>query len=392
MREVVVVGYARTPFGSFRGSVSSIPAPKLGAIAIEGALKKAKVSPEHVSEVIMGSVLLAGQGQAPARQAAIYADIPKSVPCLTINKVCGSGMKSVMLGMQSILLGDSEVVVAGGMENMSLAPFLLAGARKGFQLGNQKVLDSMLEDGLWDPYHDQHMGNCGELCAKDLKISRQEQDQYAIESYQRAQSAWEQGKFNEEVVPAKIFGKRGKVTTVEKDEEPFKADLEKLKGLRAVFEKDGTITAANASSINDGACAMVLTSVEKAKELGLTPLAKIVSYANFAQEPQWFTTAPATAMKMAMEKANWSQGEVDLFEVNEAFSVVALAAQKELNIDREKLNIWGGAVAIGHPIGASGNRITMTLISALKDQGKKKGVAGICLGGGEATALCVEIL
>lgn len=390
MENVVIVGFARTPFGSFQGALSSVPAPQLGATAIQGALKNAGVEPQQVSEVIMGNVLTAGEGQAPARQAAVFAGIPDSVPCMTINKVCGSGMKSIMLAAQSIALGESEIVVAGGMENMSLAPYLLPQARAGLRMGNQPFIDSMIQDGLWDPYNDQHMGNCAELCASEKKFTREEQDQYAIESFKRAQKAQKEGKFQTEIVPVEIAGRKGSVTTVTEDEGPSKVKFEKIPELRPVFQKDGTVTAANASTINDGAAALVLTSESKAKALGLKPLAKIVSYATHAHKPEWFTTAPTGAMTQALKKASWETEQVDLFEVNEAFAVVALSAKRDLKIPSEKLNPWGGAISLGHPIGASGARIVLTLVSALRDSKKQRGLAGICIGGGEATAICVE--
>jgi acetyl-CoA C-acetyltransferase len=392
MREVVIVGMARTPFGNFLGTLSSLSAPKLGAIAIEAALKRAGVSVDQVSEVIMGNVLSAGVGQAPARQAAIAAGIPKSVPALTINKVCGSGMKAIMLGAQSIMTGDSEVVVAGGMESMSNAPYIVQNARNGFRMGNQTFIDEMIYDGLWDPYSQQHMGNCGELCAKEYQFTREMQDNYAIETYKRAQAAQKSGKFANEITPVEIQGRKGDTTKIDADEGPGKAQFDKIPTLKPAFDKAGTVTAANASPVNDGAAAVVLMSAEKAKALGLKPLAKLVSYATNAQEPLWFTTAPAEAMKRAMKKANWDLNSIDAFEVNEAFAVVAMAAQKDLGIPSEKLNMWGGAIAIGHPIGASGARLTMTLISQLRDLGKKRGLAGICIGGGEATAVCIELM
>lgn len=392
MRQVVVVGMARTPFGSFQGALSSISAPQLGAIAISGALKRAGISPDLVSEVVMGNVLTAGVGQAPARQAAIRAGIPNSVPALTINKVCGSGMKAILLGAQSILLGESEVVVAGGMENMSQAPYLLPTARNGFRMGNQTAVDSMIQDGLWDPYHNQHMGNCGELCAKERSLSRQDQDAFAIESFRRAQEAQKNGKFTNEITPVEMTGRKGEVTRIEMDEGPAKVQFDKVPSLKPVFDKNGTITAANASTINDGAAALVLMSSEKAQELRLKPLAKIVSSGSFAQDPLWFTTAPVEAMRRAAKKAAWDLTQIDLFEVNEAFAVVSLAAQRELEIPADRLNVWGGAISLGHPIGASGARIVITLLSALQDRGLKRGMASICIGGGEATALCVERL
>lgn len=390
MREVVIVGTARTPFGSFQGALSSVPAPKLGAVAIEAALKRAGVAKDQVSEVIMGNVLTAGEGQAPARQAALAAGLPKSVPCMTINKVCGSGMKAIMLGAQSIMTGDSDVVVAGGMENMSMVPYILPTARNGFRMGHQQVVDTMIYDGLWDPYNNQHMGNCGELCAKEKNFSRQDQDTFAISSFLRAQEAQKSGKFKNEIAAVEITGKKGDITKIETDEGPAKGQPDKIPGLKPAFDKNGTITPANASTINDGAAAVVLMSAEKAKELGIKPLARIVSHGTFAQDPLWFTTAPAEAMRRAMKKANWTASNVDLWEVNEAFAVVALAAERELEIPRDKLNVWGGAISLGHPIGASGARVIVTLLSALTDKNLKRGVAGICIGGGEATAICIE--
>ncbi|HAR43684.1 MAG TPA: acetyl-CoA C-acetyltransferase, partial [Bdellovibrionales bacterium] len=326
MREVVIVGTARTPFGSFQCALSSVPAPKLGAVAIEAALKRAGVAKDQVSEVIMGNVLTAGEGQAPARQAALAAGLPKSVPCMTINKVCGSGMKAIMLGAQSIITGDSDVVVAGGMENMSMVPYILPTARNGFRMGHQQVVDTMIYDGLWDPYNNQHMGNCGELCAKEKNFSRQDQDTFAISSFLRAQEAQKSGKFKNEIAAVEITGKKGDITRIETDEGPAKGQPDKIPGLKPAFDKNGTITPANASTINDGAAAVVLMSAEKAKELGIKPLARIVSHGTFAQDPLWFTTAPAEAMRRAMKKANWTASNVDLWEVNEAFAVVALAA------------------------------------------------------------------
>jgi acetyl-CoA C-acetyltransferase len=389
-REVQIVSVARTPIGSFLGGLSNLSAQKLGASAIEAALKRAGVLPDQVSEVIMGNVFTAGEGQAPARQAAKGAGIPNSVPALTINKVCGSGMKAIMLGAQSILLGDSEVVVAGGMESMSQAPYLLPNARTGYRMGHQTMLDSMIHDGLWDPYRNQHMAHCGELCAREKNITRKAQDDYAIQSFRRAQEAQKSGKFKFEIASLSIPGRKGEMILVESDEGPSKVQFEKIPTLKPVFDPQGTVTAANASTLNDGAAALVLMSSDRVKTLGLKPLARIVSYASFAQAPEWFTTAPAEAMRRAMKKAEWEINAVDLFEVNEAFAVVALAAQRELLIPDSKYNIWGGAVALGHPIGASGARIVVTLVSALLDQQKKRGVAGICIGGGEATALCIE--
>ena len=391
-RDVVIVSAVRTPLGSFQGALSSVPASRLGAVAIEGALKKAGVAADQVSEVILGNVLSAGQGQAPARQAAIFAGLPKSVPTLTINKVCGSGMKALMLAAQSIRLGDSDIVVAGGMENMTQSPYLLPTARAGFRMGHQQAVDSMVHDGLWDPYNNQHMGNCAELCAREKSFSREQQDTFAIESFKRAQEAQKSGAFKNEIVPVPVAGRKGETTLFDTDEGPGKAQFDKIPGLKPVFDKNGSVTAANASTINDGAAALVLMSWEKAQKLGLKPMARLVSTGTHAQAPEWFTTAPADAMRNAAQKAGWSIGDIDLFEVNEAFAVVALAAQKDLEIPASKLNVRGGAISLGHPIGASGARIVVTLVHALEQMNLKRGMAGICIGGGEATAVCVERL
>ncbi len=391
MSDVVFLAGARTPFGAFMGSLFAVAAPRLGSVAIQAALEKAGVASDQISEVIMGTVLAAGQGQAPARQAMIYAGIPDSVPAMTINKVCGSGMKAIMLAAQSIRLGESEIAVAGGMENMSQVPYMLPGAREGLKMGEKPMVDSMVADGLWDPYNNQHMGNCGELCAEKGNYSREDQDAFAIESFRRAQEAQKGGKFEPEIAPVTIKGRKGD-TIVDQDEGPMKASFERFPKLRPAFSKEGTITAANASSINDGAAAVVIASDEKAMEMGLKPVARLVSSAQHSLDPQWFTTAPEFAMRKALEKASWSVDEVDLFEVNEAFAVVSMTAADKLGIPREKLNVWGGAISLGHPIGASGARIVVTLLSALKDRGLKKGCAGICIGGGEATALCLEML
>ncbi len=390
--DVVVAGFARTPFGSFQGALASVPAPKLGAHAIREALARAGVRPDQVSEVIFGNVLTGGVGQAPARQAMIHAGIPDSVPALTINKVCGSGMKAIMLGVQSIRTGESEIVVAGGQESMSNAPYLMPAARNGFRMGNAQVIDGMIHDGLWDPYQNRHMGNFGELCAREIHFTREEQDEFAAESFRRAIAAQNENCFASEIASFSVPGQKGAAVVIEHDEGPSKVKFDRIPTLKPVFDPAGTITAANASTINDGAAALVLAPADRVAALGLKPLARIVSQATHAQEPAWFTTAPAGAMKKALEKASWSVKDVDLFEVNEAFAVVAMAAQKELGIPREKLNVWGGAISIGHPIGASGARIVMTLISALRARGKKRGLAGICIGGGEATAIAVEIL
>ncbi|MFH1723963.1 MAG: thiolase family protein [Elusimicrobiota bacterium] len=379
MKEAFILSAKRTPIGSFSGALASYTAPQLGAKAIAAAVEAAGMKPEDVSEVIMGNVVSAGIGQAPARQAAIGAGIPVSVGATTVNKVCGSGLKAVMMGCQSILLGESDVVVAGGMESMSKTPFLLDKARSGYRLGHGKLVDSVIHDGLWDPYKDVHMGICGEVCSEEERISRQQQDEYAVASYKSAQKAQAEGAFAEE-----MFTFDG----ILEDEEPKKARLEKIGRLRPAFKKDGTITAANASKLNDGAAAVVLASAEKAE--GKRPLAKVVGWATFAQEPERFTTAPAGAIKKVLEKAGWKPEDVDLYEINEAFAVVALAVMKLVGIPREKVNVNGGAVALGHPIGASGARILATLVHALAKRGLKRGVAAICLGGGEAVAVAVE--
>lgn len=391
MSTTYILSAVRTPIGSFQGAFSTLPAPKLGATAIKEALKKAQASGNEVNEVIMGEVLTAGVGQAPARQAAIYADLPTSVPCMTINKVCGSGMKAVMLGSDSIQLGRADLIVAGGQENMTMAPYILPQARQGYRMGPGQMLDSMISDGLWDPYNNWHMGNAGELCAKEHNFSREEQDQYAKESYEFAIKAAESGHFNNEIVPVEVPGRKDTVT-VTADQEPANVKFEKMSGLRPAFSKEGTITAANASKLNDGASALVIASEKYVQSKGLKPMAKIIGQATYAQDPKWFTTAPIGAMKKLSESTGIELSNIDLFEINEAFSVVSMAAIKELNIPREKVNIHGGAVALGHPIGASGARILTTLVHALKTHNKKYGMASICLGGGEAVAVLVESL
>jgi acetyl-CoA C-acetyltransferase len=392
MKEVVIVSFARTPIGSFQGALSSLSAPKLGAHAIQAAIQRAGIQPADVSEVIMGNVLTAGIGQAPARQAAIGAGIPNTVPALTVNKVCGSGMKAILLGAQAIMTGESDVVVAGGQESMSNAPYLMPNARGGFRMGNAQVVDSMINDGLWDPYNNQHMGNCAELCAKEKNFTREAQDAYAVESFQRANEAQAQGKFKKEIAPITIAGAKGESTLFENDEGPAKVKYEKIPTLKPVFDKAGTVTAANASTLNDGAAAVVMMSAEKAKALGVKPIARIVASGANAVAPEWFTIAPGEAMKRALTKANWKVSDVDLFEVNEAFALVPMQAERELQISHDKMNVWGGGISLGHPIGASGARIVITLISALQDRGLKKGLAGICIGGGEATAIAIELL
>ena len=368
MKEAVIVSACRTPIGSFGGALNSITAPKLGAIVIEEALRRAAVSKDIVDEVIMGNVLTAGEGQAPARQAAIFAGLPASVECMTVNKVCGSGMKAIMLGSQAIQLGDADVVVAGGMESMSNTPYLLEKARNGYKMGNAELIDSMIKDGLWDVYNNFHMGNAAELCAKECAVSRNEQDQFAILSYRRAQESQAQGRFNDEIVKVGILQKNGDVVYVEEDEDPKKTNFEKIPLLKPAFQKDETVTAANSSKINDGAAAVVLMSSERAKSFGLKPLAKIISTSSAAKKPEWFTTAPADVIPKVLKKVDMTLEQIDLFEINEAFAVVALAVNKILGIDVKKVNVNGGAVALGHPIGASGARIVVTLIHALKQR------------------------
>ncbi|MEA2570008.1 MAG: acetyl-CoA C-acetyltransferase [Acidobacteriota bacterium] len=391
MKEIVILGGARTPIGSFMGTLSSLSAPKLGSIAIRCALENSGVQPEQVQQVIMGNVLQAAIGQAPARQAGIGAGIPVSAGAVTVNKVCGSGMKAVMYAANDIRCGEYDLAVAGGMESMSNAPYALPQARSGYRMGNGKMIDTMIHDGLWDPYGDKHMGNCAETCAAEYKFTREEQDAYALESYKRAQDASKSGKFRAEIAVVEIEGKKGK-TVVSEDEEPFAAPLEKMGGLRPAFQKDGTVTAANASKINDGASALVITSAEYAEQNGLKPIARIVAQATAAHEPEWFTTAPAKAIDLVLKRAKLTVDDIDLFEVNEAFALVAMAAVKDAKIPHEKMNVNGGAVALGHPIGSSGSRILVTLIHALKDRGLKRGLAAICIGGGEAGAMIVELV
>ncbi len=386
----VILSAARTPVGSFGGALMPLTAPQLGAISITAALERANVKPDQVSEVIMGNVLTAGVGQAPARQAAIGAGIPHSVPCTTIGKVCGSGMKSVMIGDQMIRCGDADIVVAGGQESMSNAPYLLEKARFGYKLNNGTLVDSMTRDGLEDAYDNVAMGVAADACAVDCNVPREAQDEFSIESYKRAQASIAEGRFKDEIVPVTISGRKGDIV-VDTDEDPAKTNFEKIPSLRPVFTKEGTVTAANASNINDGAAAIVMASEEKAKDLGLKPMARIIAQSSHAQEPMKVTTAPIDAIKKVLEKAGLTLEDIDLFEINEAFAVVALAAKNELGIPHEKLNVNGGAVAIGHPIGASGTRILTTLLHALKQRGLKRGLAAICIGGGEATALIVEM-
>jgi acetyl-CoA C-acetyltransferase len=388
-KKVVIVSALRTPIGSFMGSLSSITATKLGAIAIKGALDKIKLDPNLVDEVLMGNVVQAGVGQAPARQAALYAGLPNTVACTTINKVCASGMKAIMQAAQAIMAGDAEIVVAGGMENMSLIPHYVH-LRNGVKFGPTSLVDGMQKDGLTDAYDNNAMGVSADLCATEYNISREEQDAFAIQSYERSAKAWSEGKFDNEVVPVEIPQRRGEPIIFSKDEEYTNVKLDKIPTLNAVFTKDGTVTAANASTINDGAAALVLMSEEKAIALGLKPLAYIKSYADAAQEPKWFTTAPAKALPKALDKAGLSVADVDYFEFNEAFAVVGLANAKILGLDNDKVNVNGGAVSLGHPLGCSGARIVVTLINVLEQNNAKIGAAAICNGGGGASAIVIE--
>lgn len=389
MQETVIVYAGRTAIGKMSGIFADTPAPSLGAELVKDALRKTGINGQEVDEIIMGNVLTAGIGQAPARQTAIFGGLPKSVCATTINRVCGSGLKSVMLADQSIRLQDANVIFAGGQENMTLAPHLLPKARAGYRFGSVELKDHMQFDGLWDPYGNMAMGSCGELCAKEYAFSRKEQDDFALASYTRARSAIESGNFSKEIIPVKIKTKKSE-QIVDQDEEPFAVDLNKLRDLRAAFDPSGTITAGNASSINDGAALVVLTSKAYAQKHNLKPLAKIVAQASFAQDPSWFTTAPIGCIKKVLAKANLKPSDIDLYEINEAFAVVAMAAIRDLNLDANKVNVNGGAVALGHPIGASGTRILVTLLHALEAQNKKLGLATLCIGGGEASAIIVE--
>jgi len=389
-REVVLVAAARTPIGSFGGELASLSAPDLGSVAIKAAVARAGIEGRDVGEVIMGCVLSAGIGQAPARQASIRAGLPTSVPCQTVNKVCGSGLKAVALAAQAIASGDSEIIVAGGMESMSNVPYYLTEARTGFRMGNKQATDGMIFDGLWDPYNNFHMGSAAELCAREHKIDRAAQDAFAAESYRRALAAQKEGRFDAEIVKVEVAQKKGPPKVVSVDEEPGRADLGKMAALRPAFEKEGTVTAANASKINDGAAAVVLMSADEAARRGAKVLARIRAYAQHAQAPEWFTTAPATAIEKALARAGLSKDDIDLYEINEAFAVVALANNKLLGLPEGKVNVNGGAVALGHPIGASGCRLLVTLVHALERQNLRRGLASLCIGGGEGIALIVE--
>lgn len=390
MKEVYIVSAVRTPMGSFGGALAGIPATKLGSIAIKGALDRINLDPNEITEVFMGAVLQANMGQAPARQAAKFAGLPDSVHCTTINKVCASGMKAIMIGAQSIMLGDNEVVVAGGMENMSQVPFYVDSLRWGNKYGHTTLIDGLAKDGLTDVYHNYAMGNAAELCARVCNISREEQDAYAIESYKRSAAAWAAGKFNDEIVPVMIPQRKGDPIAFKEDEEYKNVNFDKIPQLNPVFQKDGTVTAANASTMNDGAAAVVLMSKEKAQTLGIKPLAVIRGYADAEQAPEWFTTSPAKALPRAVAKAGLTLKDIDYFEINEAFSVVAIANNKEMNLDPAKVNVNGGAVSLGHPLGASGARIVVTLVHILQQNNARYGAAGICNGGGGASALVIE--
>ena len=394
-KDVVIVGSARTPIGSFQGALASLSAPKLGAIAIKEALARAGLRGDalgDIGEVYMGCVLPAGIGQAPARQASIGAGVPDKVGAVTVNKVCGSCLKAVVFAANAIANGEHDIVVAGGMESMTNAPYVLPKAREGYRLGHGQVIDSMIKDGLWDAYKDVHMGDCAELCAKEKGITRADQDAFAAESYRRALQAQAEGKFRAEIVPVEIPQRKGAPVVVADDEEPGRGDVAKLGGLRPAFQKEGTVTAGNASSINDGAAALVLASAEAAAARGGKPVARVVASAGHAQAPEWFTTAPAGAIERVLKSAGWKKDDVDLWEINEAFAVVSIANNKMLGLDPARVNVWGGAVALGHPIGASGARVLVTLLSALRDAGKRRGVASLCIGGGEGIALAVEMV
>jgi acetyl-CoA C-acetyltransferase len=389
-RDAVILSALRTPIGAFQGSLKSVPATKLGSIAARAVLERAGVRADQVEEVYVGNVLPANEGQAPARQVALGAGVPNTVPCTTVNKVCGSGLKTVMLAAQAIKVGDADVILAGGIESMSNVPYYISGARDGLKFGNQTLIDGMIKDGLWDVYHDYHMGNAAELCARECKVSRSMQDEFAKESYRRAVEAIQNGWFKDEIVPVEIPSKKGAPTVVSEDEEPRRGDPDKFAGLKPSFEKEGTITAANASSLADGAAMVLVASREFAERNKLQPLATITGYGGAAQAPEWFTTAPAAAIERLLKKMNLKVGDIDLFEINEAFSVVSIANEQKLGLDRAKVNVHGGAVALGHPIGASGARILATLLSAMKRRGKRRGLASLCIGGGEAVAVVVE--
>jgi acetyl-CoA C-acetyltransferase len=390
-RDAVITAAVRTPIGSYNGSLVSFSAPQLGSFVIKEALKRSKAQPDQVDEVIMGNVLTAGEGQAPARQAAIFAGLPTKVGCMTINKVCGSGLKAVMLAAQSIMLGDSNIIVAGGMESMTNVPYYLPKARFGYRMGNGEIVDGMVKDGLWDVYNNFHMGNAAELCSRECHIPREAQDEFAVMSYKRTLEAIEKGFFKDEILPLTVKTRKGEIE-VDTDEEPGKVKFEKIPSLRPAFDKEGTVTAANASKINDGAAATIVMASETAEQMGVTPMARIISYSTASKDPEWFTTAPADAISRLLKKTELSKDDIDLYEINEAFAVVSLAVNQILDLDVNKVNIAGGAVALGHPIGASGARILTTLLYNLKRSGGKKGIASLCIGGGEAVAVLVEMI
>lgn len=390
MQRVAIVAAKRTPMGSFLGGLSGLAAPQLGSAAIKAAVEQSKVGGQNIDEALLGCVLSAGQGQAPARQAVLGAGLPVAVPCTTVNKVCGSGMKTIMMGADSIKVGSNSVVLCGGLESMSNAPYLLKDARKGHRMGDKKAIDSMVSDGLWDPYDNVHMGNCGEICANEYSFSREDQDQYALQSLQYAKAAQAAGVFEWEMAPVTIKGRKGDVV-VSIDESPGQAMPDKISKLKPAFDKNGSVTAANASTINDGASALIIAGEDAVKAHGLTPIAWIEGYTQHAQTPKYFTTAPGPAVKKLLEQAKWSASDVDLWEINEAFAVVTMAAIKDLGISREQVNVFGGATALGHPIGSSGSRIVVTLLNALRHHKKQRGIATLCIGGGEATAIAVTM-
>jgi acetyl-CoA C-acetyltransferase len=389
-RDVVILSARRTPIGAFQGALSALSAPRLGSIAAQAALESAGVRPEQIEEVYVGCVLPANVGQAPARQVALGAGLPNTVPCTTVNKVCGSGLRTVMMAAQTIKAGDADVLLAGGIESMSNAPYYVPGARSGFKLGDQKLVDGMVKDGLWDVYNDYHMGNAAELCARECRVPRAAQDEFAIQSYQRAQEAQRQGWFDAEIVSVSIPQRKGDPVVVSADEEPGRVKFDRVASLRPSFQADGTVTAANASSLNDGAAMTVVASREWAERNGLTPLATVTGYGSAAQAPEWFTTAPAKAIEETLQRMNLTVNDIDLYEINEAFAVVSIANEQKLGLDRNRVNVWGGAVALGHPIGASGTRIFTTLLHAMKQRDAKRGLASLCIGGGEGVALVVE--
>ncbi|MBI3326036.1 MAG: acetyl-CoA C-acetyltransferase [Nitrospinae bacterium] len=392
MREVVIVSAVRTPIGAFNGGLGTVSAPHLGALVIAEAIRRAGISKDAVDEVIMGNILSAGLGQAPARQAALFAGLPERVGAMAINKMCGSGLKAVMLAAQAIMCGDADIVVAGGMENMTQAPYLLEKARSGYRLGHAQIVDSLIKDGLWDVYNDCHMGDCAELCADTYKLTREELDAFALHSYQKALKAQREGLFKEEILPVQVPQAKREPLLVEEDEEPKRVNFEKLPTLAPVFKKEGKVTAGNASSINDGAAALVVTGRDTAEQLGIQPMGRVVAQATAGQKPEWFTTAPAAAIRKVLAKAGLALRDIDLFEINEAFAAVSLAVNRELGLEEARVDVHGGAVALGHPLGASGARVLTTLLYAMRARSARRGVASLCLAGGEAVALAVEAM